>query len=735
MRTSKFDRPSADEFKLMKNFFIVFLFLMFVCAQAQAQEDIMLTTQISGAAVPVSTVHPMPISVTGGTTGQCLTSNGASTAATFQACGGGGGGGSPGGSTNDLQYNAGGGNFGGITMANGTIAIGTTGSFPVAVAPSGDWTITNAGVNTIAKVHGVVYPSGPSANTVPVVTSAATGGTVTYEAVPNAALANSSITIAGHSVALGGTQTIAIGDLVAIGSNTFVGNPTSSSAVPTAGTLPTCTDSGGNHLNYTLGTGFSCGTSSSAAGTVTTVSVATANGFSGTVANATTTPAITIIAGAITPSSVVASGSITGAALIPSGNTIPTDGLYLPASNTSAIADQSLPVVYHVGVASAVDYFTMTNAATASPAALVISSTGTDTNIALGLTPKGTGGVTITSASANALAVGPNGTTTPVLKVDGSTASVVTGIGISGTATGGTGSVIIATTSDTNGTALNLNLKGANATASGLGGGVNITGGTSSTNAAGSAIAITGGAAVGGNVAGAVTITGGAAGSSTGGAVTLQGGAGTTGLAAGLATVQGGTAGVSGNGGAVAITGRNAGTTSGNNAGGAVTITSGKANLTGAAGTIGITSGGGGSSTAGGAITLTTGNGGSSSGASGSITLAIGTTAAGNVGVINFGGGIISTGTKFTASGCSNGSTVGGATAGQFASGTTGACSVVITMNGASGATAPNGWACSAADITTTSDTLLQTATTTTTATIAGTTISGDTITFSCMGY
>jgi hypothetical protein len=40
------------------------------------------------------------------------------------------------------------------------------------------------------------------------------------------------------------------------------------------------------------------------AGTVTSVSVATANGFSGTVANATTTPAITIIAGAITPTSV-----------------------------------------------------------------------------------------------------------------------------------------------------------------------------------------------------------------------------------------------------------------------------------------------------------------------------------------------------------------------------------------------------------------------------------------------
>ncbi len=47
-------------------------------------------------------------------------------------------------------------------------------------------------------------------------------------------------------------------------------------------------------------------------GTVTSVSVVTANGVSGTVATATTTPAITIVLGAITPSSIVASGNITG---------------------------------------------------------------------------------------------------------------------------------------------------------------------------------------------------------------------------------------------------------------------------------------------------------------------------------------------------------------------------------------------------------------------------------------
>lgn len=49
-------------------------------------------------------------------------------------------------------------------------------------------------------------------------------------------------------------------------------------------------------------------------GTVTTVSVVTANGFSGSVANPTTTPAITIIAGNITPNSVTStfSGNLTG---------------------------------------------------------------------------------------------------------------------------------------------------------------------------------------------------------------------------------------------------------------------------------------------------------------------------------------------------------------------------------------------------------------------------------------
>src|SRR3989338_1548707 len=48
---------------------------------------------------------------------------------------------------------------------------------------------------------------------------------------------------------------------------------------------------------------------------LTSVSVVTANGVSGTVATATTTPAITLTLGAITPTSVAATGTVTGSNL------------------------------------------------------------------------------------------------------------------------------------------------------------------------------------------------------------------------------------------------------------------------------------------------------------------------------------------------------------------------------------------------------------------------------------
>lgn len=67
----------------------------------------------------------------------------------------------------------------------------------------------------------------------------------------------------------------------------------------------------GTNLSMT-GTTLNAAGGGGGSGTVTSVSVTTAAGVSGTVATATTTPAITITLGAITPSSVASTGAVTG---------------------------------------------------------------------------------------------------------------------------------------------------------------------------------------------------------------------------------------------------------------------------------------------------------------------------------------------------------------------------------------------------------------------------------------
>ncbi len=91
--------------------------------------------------------------------------------------------------------------------------------------------------------------------------------------------------------------------------------------------------------------------------------------------------------------------------------------------------------------------------------------------------------------------------------------------------------------------------------------------------------------------------------------------------------------------------------------------------------------------------------------------------------------------TTFTISGCSATGATGSGNAGRYTSGTAGACTVSITLNGATGATASNGWACSANDLTTPADIITQTASTATTATLSGTTASGDVVNFHCLPY
>jgi hypothetical protein len=86
--------------------------------------------------------------------------------------------------------------------------------------------------------------------------------------------------------------------------------------------------------------------SPSTAGTVNTISIIPANGITGTVATASTTPAITLSLGAITPSSVAATGTVTGSNLSGTNTgdqVIPTT---LPASDVSAWAKAATKPTY-----------------------------------------------------------------------------------------------------------------------------------------------------------------------------------------------------------------------------------------------------------------------------------------------------------------------------------------------------------------------------------------------------
>lgn len=109
--------------------------------------------------------------------------------------------------------------LGTTTATGGNLLIGS-GTAWVTQAVTGDVGITSGGVTTVSKVHGVSYPANPGTNTVPVVTGA---NTINYEAVPNAALANSSITVTagtglsgGGSVSLGSSVTINLSTPVSV---------------------------------------------------------------------------------------------------------------------------------------------------------------------------------------------------------------------------------------------------------------------------------------------------------------------------------------------------------------------------------------------------------------------------------------------------------------------------------------------------------------------------------------
>lgn len=115
----------------------------------------------------------------------------------------------------------------------------------------------------------------------------------------------------------------------------------------------------------------------SGTGTVTSVSVVTANGVSGSVATATSTPAITLTLGAIAPSSVAAAGTVTGSNL--SGTNTGDQSLF----STIAVSGQS-----NVVADAASDTLTLV----AGTNVTITTNAATDT-ITINSTASGTGDV------------------------------------------------------------------------------------------------------------------------------------------------------------------------------------------------------------------------------------------------------------------------------------------------------------------------------------------------------
>ena len=140
---------------------------------------------------------------------------------------------------------------------------------------------------------GLQGPQGPAGPTGPSGPPGPTGGGVTSV---NVSGGTTGLTTSGGPITSSGT--ITLGGVLAV-ANGGTGAITAPAALTSLGAYPAS-----NPNNYT-----------SNGGTVTSVSVTTANGVSGTVTNPTTTPAISLALGAITPSSVAASGNVTGSNL------------------------------------------------------------------------------------------------------------------------------------------------------------------------------------------------------------------------------------------------------------------------------------------------------------------------------------------------------------------------------------------------------------------------------------
>lgn len=462
------------------------------------------------------------------------------------------------GATGAVTINATGGGSGTVTSVSVVSANGLAGTVATAT--------TTPAITLSTTVTGILYGNGTSI-------AAATAGefpTLNQSTTGNAATATTAGNVTGVVAILnGGTgQTTAAAAFAALSPLTTAGDIIIENATPAPARL--AIGSTGQVLTVVSGLPSWQTPASPGTGTVTSVSVVSANGFAGAVATATTTPAITIstsVTGILYGNGTSVATAI--AANFPTLNQS-TTGNAANVTGTVAIANGGTGQITAALAFAALSPMTTAGDiiyenGTPAPARLAIGSTNQVLTVIGGLpswqTPSA-GGVTSVTGTALEITASPttgavvlslpSAVTLPGSLIVTTTTSLIGNVSL-GSATAGTSITQTAATA----TGTTLAIAGSNAgTATDAGGVITITGGTGNTSGAGGAVSLVGGAGGSTGAGGLASVLGGATTAGTGGGVAITAAnAVASATAGGTVTITAGNGATSGAGGQVIISG------------------------------------------------------------------------------------------------------------------------------------------------------------------------------------